>query len=71
MVTSATKVVGLSARLVPESEKQLSSLLAAKCQARNQVLCDDDAPASCKVIKSAVCDAKQVWLKKTAEAAKF
>ena len=58
-----------------ESEQNLSPLLAAKRQAWNQVLCDD-SPTSrrgfrqCeRIVKCAVRDAKELWVKKTAEAA--
>ena len=53
----------------------MSPLLAAKRRAWNQVLCDD-SPTSCqrfrqceRIVKHAVCDAKQVWIEKMAEVA--
>jgi len=79
LVASAIKVVGCGHRRQPdwflESEQQLSPLLAAKRQAWNQVLCDDSPSSrqrfrqSERIVKHAVQDAKEAWIKKTAEAA--
>ena len=58
-----------------ESEQQFSPLLAAKRQARDQVLCDDSSSSHQRFrhcerrVKRAVRNAKEAWIKKTAEAA--
>ena len=79
VVTSAVKVVGCGHRRQPdwflESEQQLSPLLAAKRQAWDQVLYDDSSSSHQRFrqfelrAKRAVRDAKEAWIKKTAEAA--
>ena len=79
VVTSAIKVVGCGHHRQPDwflvSEQQLSPLLAAKRQAWDQVLCDDSSSSrqrfrqSERRVKHAVRDAKEAWIKKTAEAA--
>ena len=78
-MTSAVKVVGCGYRRQPdwllEGERQLLPLLAAKRQAWDQVLCDDSSSSHQRFrqcerrVKCAVQDAKEAWIKKTAEAA--
>ena len=79
VVASAVKVVGCDHCRQPdwflESEQRLSPSLAAKHKAWDRVLCDDSSSSrqrfrqcECRV-KRAVRDAKEAWIKKTAEAA--
>ena len=78
VVTPAVKVVGCGHCCQPnwllESEQQLSPLLAAKCQAWDQVLCDDSSSSHQRFrqcerrVKYAVRDATEAWIRKTAEA---
>ena len=79
LVSSAIKVVGCDRRRQPnwflESKQCLSPLLAAKRQAWDQVLCDDSPFLHQKfrqcehAVRCAVQDAKEAWIRKTAEAA--
>ena len=73
LVNSAIKVVGCGSHCQPdwhlESEQQLSTLLAAKRQAWDQVLCVDSL-SSCQRFRQCECAVKcalrDAWIRRTA-----